>query len=87
MTEFAVAVQEEEEYRLIKWDGATETEIASFSGDPTFSDAINALADHHSVGNSPFPSREAMIDSLELSHQWPVPTRDLRIGDETMPWE
>jgi len=84
---FVVGIFGSSDYRLIRWDGATETEIGSFDRAPSIRECCDALMDHHGTGNQPFSSREGSLDSLELSNQWPIPTRDMRLTDETMPWD
>jgi len=85
MTGFAVGVYGDSEDRLLKWDG-TETEIATWDHSPTHKECVTALMDFHGTGKSPFSSREGAIDSHVLTRDWPIPIRNMRLTDETMPW-
>jgi len=87
MIQFAIAQHAPNDYRLVKHDGTTETEIDNWDHDPTLDEALAAVMDHHSVGNAPFSSRESTIDSIVLSNQWPLSKRDLQIDGETLPWQ
>jgi hypothetical protein len=85
--EFAIVRYDSSDWRLLKWDGSTETEIgAGWDHQPSLRECADALMDHHGTGSSPFSSREGSLDSLELSYQWPLATRDMTLTDETMPW-
>lgn len=93
MSEFAIARHGPDDYRLLMWDGSTETEVAGpnvsvtgWSDTPTLRDCATALMDHHGTGSSPFGSHEGTLDSLELANQWPLPTRDMTLDGETIPW-
>lgn len=86
MTEFAIGIYGDADYRLVKWDGSEQTEIRTWDHRPDFEEQIDALADHHSVGNSPFPTREAMVDAHLLTTEHPAPTRDMTLDDEVLPW-
>jgi hypothetical protein len=86
MTEFAIGRYGDNDFRLIKWDGSVRTEIGDGWPDrPSFEEQLQALFDHHGVGNSPFSSQEATIDSLILSDSH-VPTTDKGNG-HPWPWE
>lgn len=86
MTEFAIARYGASDWRLVKWDGSAETEIATWAHDPTFEEQLRGLSNHYSIGNSPFPSKDSMIYSHVLTQQHPIPTRDMTLADEVMPW-
>jgi hypothetical protein len=88
MTEFAIERYGSDDWRLLKWDGSSETEIGSgWPFKPTFEDCLRTLMDHHATGNQPFSSRDGAVDAHLLSSDWPLPTRDMTLTDETMPWD
>lgn len=83
MTEFAIGRWADSDYRLVKWDGSSTTEIGSgWDHRPTFEEQITALMGHHGVGDSPFNSRDAAIDAHVLSGSH-TPLID---KDENHPW-
>jgi len=86
MIEFALG-RYDDGWRLVKWDGNTEAEIETGRDTkPTLDECLSTLMTHHQTGNQPFSSQEGTIDSLLLSNQWPLPTRDMTLSDETVPW-
>jgi len=88
MIDFVLGRYGTDDWRLVKWDGSTEAEIgAGWASQPVLHECLTALMDHHGTGNSPFSSRESTTDSLVLANQWPLPTRDMTLADETMPWK
>jgi len=87
MSQFTIGRYGVNDYRLVKYDGA-ETEIGTgWDHEPTLRECADALMDHHETGSSPFSSRTGTLDSLDLASQWPLPVRDMRLADETMPWD
>lgn len=88
MTDFVIARYGGEDWQLVKWDGSSETVIGTgWDHRPDLLECLTALMDHHGTGSSPFSSRQGAIDAHVLSHNWPLPTRDMMIEDETMPWD
>lgn len=85
MTEFAIARHGSEDWRLVQYDGS-ETEVSTWTSEPSLEQCIEALMDYHGTGNSPFSSRQGAIDSHVLLNDWPLQTRDMTLPDETMPW-
>lgn len=87
MIEFVLGRYGSDDYRLVKWDGSTETQIGTgWADQPSFEQCINELADHHNVGDTPFSSRDGMVDSHILTNEWPLPIRDMTLDGETLPW-
>jgi len=84
MAEFAVGRYGANDYRLYKYDG-TETEVGTgWDHEPTLRECATALLEYHGSGNQRFSSRDGTLDSIDLSSQWPIPTRDMTLTDETM---
>lgn len=85
MTQFAIGRYGSDDWRLVRYDG-TESEVGSWDFEPTLENCIDSLMDYDGTGNSPFSSRQGAIDSHVLSNDWPLPTRDMTISDERLPW-
>jgi len=87
MTEWVIGIYGASDYRLVKWDGSTDTEIGSgWDHQPELEECIRALMDHHGTGGSPFSSRDGAVDAHLLSNEWPLSIRDMTLPDETLPW-
>lgn len=87
MTEFAIAIHGVDDWRLCKYDSKKETTVISeWSTKPNLGDCLTALMNHHSTGDQPFVSRKGALDCLQLSNQWPLPTRDMTLDDSNLPW-
>lgn len=85
MTEFAIGRYGSDDWRLVRYDGTEET-VETWTAKPTLEECITALMDYHGIGSSPFSSRQGVSDAHVLSNEWPLPTRDITLSDETMPW-
>jgi hypothetical protein len=87
MTEFAITRHGADDWRLVRYDGSEATVGNGWAAKPTLRQCASALMDYHGAGNQPFSSREGTLDTFEISNQWPVPTRDMTLSDETLPWD
>jgi len=94
MTQFAIGRHNSGDWRLVKWDGSTETEIgpdgssnpsSGWGDEPTLRDVLDALMEYHGPGNSPFSSREGTKDSIQIANDWPLPAHDREAGHK-YPW-
>jgi len=94
MMKLAIGRYGADDWRLVRWDGTTETEIgpdgtanpaSGWTEQPDLRDVLDALMDYHGEGSSPFSSREGTLDAIQLGNEWPLATHNREAGHE-YPW-